>query len=141
MPQKGSNRFYIMWGNRFVDLLQNARQNYNIQQSLMFWSESSCILRKELNSHNYFKCPWQYTWIMPGTFTKQCASTAADFQFERVDKSVNQKRVKSANTAVTKQFHFPKFSMSVINISHTATKTHNDYQHSWSVIIKQMPTI
>jgi hypothetical protein len=36
-----------------------------------------------------------------GIFTKQCASTAVDFQSKRVDKYVNQKSVRTTNTAVT----------------------------------------
>jgi len=65
--------------------------------------------------------------MMSGIFTKQCASTAVVFQFKRDDKSVNQKRVRTTNTVVTEHVHFPKFSMSVIKISHTAIIIHTDY--------------
>jgi len=59
--------------------------------------------------------------MMPRILAKQCALSAVDFQFKRVDKSVNQESVRTTNTAVTEHFHLPKFSMSVINTSHTAT--------------------
>jgi hypothetical protein len=64
---------------------------------------------------------------MSGIFAKQCAVNAIDFQFKRVEKSVNQKRVRTTNTAVTEHFHLPKFSISVIKINHTAIIIYNDY--------------
>lgn len=98
---------------------------YPIEFNFLEWEVNSmCTRRME------FKFPQLLSILlaiyMNGIFAKQCAN-AVDFQFKRVDKSVNQKRARTTNTAVTEHFHLPKFSMSVINISHTAIIIHTDY--------------